>query len=336
MLQAELDRFFRTRDRARLGAASVEPLDEHGFVLRPDGAPGPGGDGRDIDLVVLALVHGDEYGGLPVINALCRLIETGALTPGLTIAFVLGNVPAAHAGRRFLERDLNRSFARTDTETAEDRRARQIEPVLRRTRFVVDLHQTIEPCHTPFFIFAFTEANLGFCQSISTTLPAVTHKGATYWETTKGLTLFEYVVHVGAIGTAVELGQKGFGFYDESAGLAVTTGAIATLRGLADGAAPPAPSDDANPLYTWQAIVPYPEGEVALEEGLVNFQPIRQGQRLGRVDGAPIEAPSDGALLFPKYARTPGEPKPSELYRLMRRIPLAELTAGDDPAAANG
>lgn len=329
MLERELQAFHSTRDRLTVGGARVEKLDEHGFVLRPRGAP-RAEDGRDIDLVLLALVHGDEYAGLPVLNTVCRLLDAGVIDPAATIAFVLGNVEAARAGKRFLERDLNRSFARTQTDTLEDRRAREIERVLARARFCVDLHQTIEPCDTPFFIFAYDERHLRFAQSITTDLPVVTYRGKQFSTLATGLTLYEYVAHIGSVGIAVELGQKGFGFYSEAVGLKAALGAIATMKALAAGNDLPALSDTANPLYTWQAVIPYPEGEAALDDGLVNFQIITRGQRLGMSGHEPIVAPANGALLFPKYLRSPGQPRPPELYRLMRRVRLAELSAPAD------
>jgi succinylglutamate desuccinylase len=335
MLECELQAFHGTRDRPMVGRARVEKLDEHGFVLRPQGAV-PAEDGRDIDLLLLALVHGDEYAGLSVLNTICRHLEAGVIDQTVTIAFLLGNVEAARAGRRFLDRDLNRSFARAQTDTHEDRRAREIERVLVRTRYCLDLHQTIEPSGTPFFVFAYSEQDLRFARAVGAGLPVVTYPSGKFSELTKGLTLGEFHPRVGGVGVAVELGQKGFGFYSEAAGLKLALNAISTVKSLAAGGELPELSETANPLYTWQAVVPYPVGEVVLEEGLVNFQPIARGQRLGMNGRQPIEAPASGILLFPKYIRSPDEPRPAELYRLLRRVPLAEMEAGetndaDDP-----
>ncbi|HSK41431.1 MAG TPA: succinylglutamate desuccinylase/aspartoacylase family protein, partial [Arenibaculum sp.] len=207
------------------------------------------------------------------------------------------------------------------------RRAREIERLLERTRFCVDLHQTIEPCGTPFFIFAYDEHHLRFAQSIATDLPVVTYRGNQFSTLNTGLTLYEFVARIGGVGIGVELGQKGFGFYSEAVGLKVALGAIATMKALAAGNDLPELSGTANPLYPWQAVVPYPEGNVALDDGLFNFQAITRGQRLGMDGDQPIVAPASGALLFPKYVRSPDEPRPPELYRLMRRVYLADLAA---------
>lgn len=333
MLEHELQAFRVARDRTMVGGARVEKLDEHGFVLRPPGVL-RADDGRDIDLLLLALVHGDEYAGLPVLNEVCRLLDAGLLRQTVTIAFLLGNVEAARAGRRFLDRDLNRSFARSRTDTREDRRARELERVLERARFCLDLHQTIEPSGTPFFVFSFGERDMRFAQAVGPGLPAVTFPRGTFSELSSGLTLGEFHAGIGGVDIAVELGQKGFGFYSEAAGLKLVLNAVEAVQALAGGTDLPAPSDAANPLYTWKSIVPYPAGEVALTEGLVNFQTITRGQHLGTNDGRPILAPTDGTLLFPKYVRLPDEPRPAELYRLLRRVPLAEMASPADGSQA--
>lgn len=104
---------------------------------------------------------------------------------------------------------------------------------------------------------------------------------------------------------------------------------IAAIDGVLRGAPLPPVHACANPIYTWAHIVPYPDGDVRLDAGLRNFQPIRAGERLGVHDGAPIVADESGLLLFPKYRRSEAEPKPGELYRLLRQPALSELGIGD-------
>ena len=64
-----------------------------------------------------------------------------------------------------------------------------------------------------------------------------------------------------------------------------------------------------------------------LRDGLVNFQPVAQGEVLSAPSTPEITAPCDGFLLFPKY---PGyqadgsaiEPRPGEIVRIV--APLAQ------------
>lgn len=174
--QEQLAIFDRYSQRGAIGSSRVERTDEHAFALRPEDRPDRDGE-RDLQVVFMALTHGDESSGLAVINALCDFIERGILTLSCAVGFILANVDAAVKGKRFIDRDLNRSFGRDATEAAEDRRAKEIENILRRTRHLVDLHQTIEPSDSPFFVFAYTERNLRLATAISRELPIVTHWG---------------------------------------------------------------------------------------------------------------------------------------------------------------
>ncbi|HEY0523712.1 MAG TPA: succinylglutamate desuccinylase/aspartoacylase family protein [Stellaceae bacterium] len=329
MLDENLAIFYENSRLKQMGASAVDAIDDKAFVLRPP-ASIPRGNSRDVDLVFMALNHGNEYGGLPVVNAVCDYIRKGTISPRIAIGFILGNVDAAINGRRFIERDMNRSFNRGVAETVEDRRAREVEKLLKRTQYFVDLHQTIEPSELPFFVFTYQESSLRFAQAIAPNLPVVTHWGRPFSSADDSFTSDEFVNRCGGVGLSIELGQKGFGVYQIAAGIKVCLDAItAVTAALADGAEFPLVGEAANPIYTWGDVVPYPAGRVVLDGGLTNFQPIRQGQRLGLHEGKPILAAKAGLMLFPKYVRSESEPRPAELYRLLRRPSLSELGRGD-------
>ncbi len=327
-LEAELAAFERTAAAGSIGGAAIERLERYGFVVHPRGAaPAEGGP---IDLLFMALTHGNEYAGLPVLNALCRYLSSGALAPASSIGFLLGNLDAARAGTRFVERDLNRTFGRVQSDTADDRRARELEPSMARARYCVDLHQTIEPSDSPFFVFNYQESSLRLAHAVAPDVPVVTHWGRPFSDASSGgCTSDEFIQRAGGVALSIELGQKGFGLYQIAAGVRVCLEAIAAVDGIGGGM-PLAPlSACANPIYTWAVIVPYPDGEVRLDAGLRNFQPVRTGQRLGLRDGAPLVAAKNGLLLFPKYRYSESEPKPAELYRVLRQPVLSELGQGD-------
>ncbi len=324
-VERELAFFERRVHARRMGRGIVEHVGPHAFVVRPDAATGP-----KIDLLLMALTHGNEFGGLLVLNALCALMESGQVTPSISIGMVVCNVAAARRGMRQVERDLNRSFGRTEMATAEDRRARELEPIMRVARYCVDLHQTIEPSHTPFFVFAYEPMSLRFAHGIFPEVPVVTHWGRPFsMASSGGYTSDEFIQHQGGVAVGIELGQKGDDIYQVAAGVGVCLRAMAVVAAAADGGALPVLSDGLNPIYTWSDIVPYPDTQVRLNPGLKNFQPIEAGQALGvRSDGA-VLAPRSGYLLFPKYVHSELEPKPAELYRLLRRTRLSELGQGD-------
>ena len=51
------------------------------------------------------------------------------------ITFILGNKNAALQNMRYIERDLNRSFDTESTETAEHKRAKEIEKILKKKKY---------------------------------------------------------------------------------------------------------------------------------------------------------------------------------------------------------
>jgi succinylglutamate desuccinylase len=324
-LEHELATFARHAGARHFGAARGEPIDQYAFVVRPDG------DSRSrIDLLLMALTHGNEFGGLLVLNALCALLESGQVTPSISVGLVLCNVAAARRQMRQVDRDLNRTFGRVEGETLEDRRAREVEPMMRRARFSVDFHQTIEPSHTPFLVFAYEPLSLRFARGILPRAPVVTHWGRPFsGGSNGGCTSDEFIHRQGGVAVSVELGQKGDDVYQVAVGLSVCLHAMTVISVVDGGGELPPLSDELNPIYTWGDIVPYPDGHVLLEPGLTNFQPIQAGQRLGALAGDAVLAPSSGYLLFPKYVGSSTEPRPAELYRLLRRASLSELGRGD-------
>lgn len=324
-LEHELATFARHASTRYFGEARCESIEQYAFVVRPDGDCS-----SRIDLLLMALTHGNEFGGLLVLNALCALLESGQVKPSISVGFVLCNVAAARCQLRQVDRDLNRTFGRNEGETLEDRRAREVEPMMRRARFCVDLHQTIEPSHTPFFVFAYDRMSLRFAHGILPHIPIVTHWGRPFSQGSNGgCTSDEFIHRQGGVALSVELGQKGDCVYQVAVGLSVCLRAMVVINEIDRGGVLPPLSDELNSLYTWGAIVPYPEGQVRLEPGLTNFQTIQKGQRLGTRAGDAVLAPNSGYLLFPKYVSSSSEPRPAELYRLLRRASLSELGRGD-------
>lgn len=111
---------------------------------------------RDIDLCLLAGVHGNEVGGVQVlIETLESILKSGP--PDIRICFALGNPEALNANNRFIGQDLNCSFGRQSLSGPVDRRARLLETIFLRGHFLLDLHQTQEASETAFFISRFHE-----------------------------------------------------------------------------------------------------------------------------------------------------------------------------------
>jgi len=276
---------------------------------------------KPIAVTLQAATHGNEVGGIDVLNAFLQLLHAGVIDPPFPMGFAIGNPAGVKADRRFVEKDLNRSFGQTADAAVEEKRARVLEPLLEKTALFVDFHQTIEPSHRPFFIFPYTKAAFELAAALHEQIPIVSHWGLSFSK--DGMCSDEYVNHRGGTGITIELGQKGFDAYHSGVGLQVALAAVQYAVGLFTGILEQRQRTGPE-LYTWRAIIPYEEGMI-LQEGLVNFQRVAAGDPVGSHHGQVLRAPVDGWILFPKYPRDPLAAPPKELYRIIKRIQIDEL-----------
>lgn len=325
-LEYELQKFGRWPEVMRRGGAAVhEPCADAWIV-------GNAGDGAGrCSLTLLGLIHGNEVAGVAVLNEIAgHLVATGAVSRMQgAVAFVLGNREAALAGRRFVDCDLNRSFGRNAPKLREERRAREIEDLLKRTDVLLDFHQTSQPSDRPFFIFPYTPGGFEFSRRIAPHAAVVTRVGERF--SSEGMCSDEYVIAQGGIGTTLELGQNGFGLGS------VSVGAMAGLRAwvLSQGGALEdtqffasesalSGCGETGDVWTYSGGVPYPAtGSVTVEPGWTNFAYVARGQVLGRCSEAPgvVCAPESGRILFPAYL-TPEQlegrlPRPKEICKIL-------------------
>lgn len=297
--------------------------------------------GGKIHLTILAVVHGNEVGGLAIVTKLLNQILSGAIRLQAPIGIALGNTEAALLGRRFIERDLNRSFGAPANHSREAQRAHELEDLLARSQFLLDIHQTHEPSESAFFIFPWQRKSFDFARRISRELPVVTHWAGAFSK--DGMCSDEFVNAKGGTGITLELGQAGFDEDQIAIGLACSLQALETTGSADVGGTKPHSNlpnkrhnnlhkklHDAGAIYTWNGIIPYPPtGDVALVPGLINFQMVAAGDLIAKHDGLDIFAPVSGRILFPKYVRpgSPefGGPRPAELCRIMKTITEEEL-----------
>lgn len=309
---------------------TVRALDEWTIELAPrEKVSAPSGlAGKRYGLTILGLVHGNEFAGLAVLNDVLDFVISMAVHLPFPMVLAVGNPWAGREGTRFLERDLNRIFGSSGGNTVEEKRARQLEPVLSESLFLLDLHQTTEHSDRPFFIFPFQPKGFAFANAIAPHLSTVTHWGDSF--STEGFCTDEYMNSKGGHGITLELGQAGFdpflvgqGVHAAIRSISVASEVVLGLRRLEM----PRREEFTGELFSWEAIVPYPEGNgVDLVPGWHNFKRIEAGQLMGHIDGKEILAPASGHVLFPKY-RKPYDNvrKPTELCRIMKRLTLEDL-----------
>lgn len=263
---------------------------------------------KDIDLLFLGLLHGNEVGGIAVLNHILRSIFEGKFKPDIKMAFALGNVEAGKKNVRFIEKDLNRIFGSTDKMTAEDRRATELEALLKRSQFVVDIHQTIEPTASPFFIFGYDEKSFIMARTLAPSLPIISYSLKDRRD--NGVVATGYSIDHGGVAVTIELGQKGFEQSQIDLGYGVCRRAywyvknqrLHRIKNFITSTflrrSKPHPEDKVL-VFSYRHLN---EGDLNdLKPGYTNFMKISKGEKLGTSSLGDIIAPIDGRILFPKY-----------------------------------
>lgn len=90
-----------------------------------------------VNILVIGCIHGDELIGRSVINELRRLVVSCG-----TLVTVIANMRAIKAGKRFIDKDLNRSFPGNQKGKNEERLAYVLLPLIKRADIVLDIHST--------------------------------------------------------------------------------------------------------------------------------------------------------------------------------------------------
>lgn len=303
-----------------------QKLTDDAYLLGEENKQG----GKRYSYVVSAIIHGNEVGGLASLNDFLEVYSSGALVTDVPTVVFLGNVKASEMGVRFVERDMNRSFNMEDMATHEARRAKELEGIMQEAGFYLDIHQTKKKSECGFFIFPFKKESFEFARSIMPRTRVVTHWGTPF--SSEGMCSDEYVNNMGGTGITLELGQNGFDPYNVALGVKCIVDGYSFVRDQLKGVSDPKLKGSRigfkGEVYTWAEVVPYPEeGQVELDRGWDNFKEIKEGQRMGTLDGAEMTAPCDGYMIFPNYTKvTHQNPvRPKELYRIMKIIDESEL-----------
>ncbi|MBY0553075.1 succinylglutamate desuccinylase/aspartoacylase family protein [bacterium] len=254
----------------------------------------------------LALVHGNEVIGLPILNTLIDNLLNGVLAVDFEILFGLGNLPAAYADKRFLSTDLNRCFGPTPIDSTEEKRAREIEQyLLNEVDYLIDLHQTVQASQNPFFIFQYSSPNcFSHLNLMNTKFPVVLQFDNI--GDSQGLSTDEYLRGRGRFGVALELGQIGVTKEKFNDGLSVCTNFIKNLNQYEN-------YEQLNVPYTGKMNFPLfeiserllaPEDNSTLDPIWSNFTKFEKGDTLGMSPAGPVRAPRSGCVLFPKINQT--------------------------------
>ena len=285
------------------------------------------------------MIHGDEVGPLAGLLDVMEALEQGKLPFVGQFSCFIGHPEAGRENVRFLEKDLNRVMTLCDTPSAqEEHRAQELLPLLDRVDLYIDFHQTILDVRHPFYICPWQEEGWHWMRLMG---------GASAWVTrhpNRGggglLCADEYVRQRGRPSVALELGRLGFTPESRSGVWRSLSRAFDAVNRIAqEGASLSEIAAERADLSFYETAhrASFDDPKMALDVGLKNFTPIQAGQRLSR-EGADIEvlAPMDGVILFPKYPLRDAEgaalePRPKELYRVIRALKEHPLTLWSSP-----
>ena len=304
----------------RYFSCGIKGLSSLGFrvqQLTRDAYAVAGNMNHEIDLVLMALVHGNEYGGVAVLDRIIRLLSSGYPLQ-IRLVLVLGNYRAATLGERFVDRDLNRCFGKKDADTHEGRIATELNEILAKARFLVDFHQTVAHCPHSFAIFPFSADNVAFAHHLDPRGAIVTRFGGNF--SADGMCSDEFVLQRGGVGITVELGQAGFCSSQVTRGFWLACRALGLVNSGQPLPSLIAPTRD---VYTFTQVVPY-RADYRLVDDLYNFKLVTRGQCLAQTDTdtGVINVRDDGYVLFPKYDfKIP----PSELCHVVEKKRLTEV-----------
>ena len=288
-------------------------------------------------LIVLGAVHGDETCGTRAIERVAHEIDAG------TLALVAGRLtlvpvtnPLAYARRqRAGDRNLNRKLVPTTTPREhEDHVANWLCPLLAEHEVLLDLH-SFRPPGVPFVFLGppdnagplepFARAageeaialRLGVGRAVDgwlSTYAAGSERRRALASTMPdahldtdpayGIGTTEYMRSVGGCAVTLECGQ-----HDDPAAPDVAHRAIVrTLAHLGLSDAPdPAPAQEMQTLRLSEVVDKTDAGD-AFVKSWRSFDAVAAGERIGtRADGTPVEAPFEGAIVFPNPAAEPGQ-----------------------------
>ncbi len=293
---------------------SPEPGRSYARVLgrHTSGRPGP-------TVVVTGGVHGNEPAGCEALLRVLARLEREQVSLRGELWGVAGNLRALAAGRRYIDRDLNRRWIREDIarivnagpeEAIEDHEQLELlelfAPMLARARAPIvffDLHSTSGPA-APFSCMADVLRNRG----VALALPLPVVLGL---EEVLDGSLLGYLCDLGHIGVAVEGGQHADPETIDCHESAVWIMLVAA--GALDAAQVPTLALHRERLASRALALPAvseirhrhivrPEHEpFVMLPGFENFQKISRGQLVAHDARGPVYAPFAGRMMLPRY-----------------------------------
>ncbi|MCA2960502.1 MAG: succinylglutamate desuccinylase/aspartoacylase family protein [Silvanigrellales bacterium] len=323
----EIEEFEAWGRKGSIGGRRIEQLGPYAFALHSKGeGHSDARKRREFDLGLVGIAHGNEVAGVSVLNEVLRRFDAGTFSAEASVMFALGDVPAALAGKRFLEADLNRSFGLAQPHAPAHHRARELERIFERTNFLIDFHQTQGPSSSPFYISRFDADSFLAFRALRPECPVVTYLESSF--STQGMTTLNYHLLKGGRGFGLELGEKGFWPNQIDFGVNLVADLLAAADFDAGTVSSTGGPGDDRDVFTFDETLKTQSGTFELRPGLSNLAWVEPGVVFGTIDGEPLAVKERRRVLFPKYLRSGESGIPGmEVVRLLKFVGTAELSA---------
>ncbi len=269
-------------------------------------------------LICVAGVHGNEPAGVDAMGRLlAELRESGTSLRGDLVALA-GNRRALAEGRRFVSRDLNRAW--TPVRVRALRNGAQSNPSaedLEQAELLREMERWMARARGPVTILDLhtTSGHGGVFSTIGDRLPnrrlglAIPAPLVLGLEEQVDGTMTEFLDHGGLVTLSFESGQHEEPEAVDRAEAAVWI--VLEQVGMVEASAPQAEAARRRFEEEFRHLprvleVRYrhpiePEHEFRMLDGYRSFQPVREGEVVGRDRNGPVSSPQDGRILMPLY-----------------------------------
>ncbi len=239
--------------------------------------------GKNPKHLLSIMIHGNETLGLHLIN---YLLEQPSQKP---FGLILGNREATLINKRFVERDLNRSFLEKNNEKFEENRAKEIETFASTFQYVLDIHQTSHDSEREFFLCRNHKESLQMAE-IFPSSPLVFLREPKMSSEGEGFGSFALKNSLPFL--TVELGKMGFNqdYFDKG---------LEIIHNFLDFEGEVQSINLERSCYLFSKKVIKQSEDDLLVSGLTNLQPVSKGKNL--LKNREFLCPIEGYTLFPKY-----------------------------------
>ena len=289
-LKHELEKFKELKSYFNSTNSGFLDLDEYGIIINQNNS-------ESLDLMIFGLTHGDEVIGLQIINLILEKIKTNNLN--LNIGFMLNNIKASILDKRYIDRDLNRSFSIQQDYSLESRRAVRIGQIIleSKPKLIIDLHQTIENSKSPFCVIPEKPALIKLSQLRFPKIPIICFSNENGFSIS-GQTLIEFSNFHNIPSLVFEIGKKGFHVENAQyfSDILVNLDVKRLLMSIHN-------YKNQIEYYLIKSSIPL-DKQLKLKPHLENLENINKDDHIAfNKLGEPYKAPHEGKIVFPSYQK---------------------------------